>query len=284
MRPGRVMSGDQRLGAVLVGAQKCATSSLATWLERHEEVCHSTVKEPHFWVRDRTEGDVRAHVRAQFGHRRSGDLLVEASTSYSMADEIPGVPERLHRHNPDMRIVYSVRDPVRRVESHLVHRYLNGRISRPSLRTARDDPSYLGRSRFAHQLEQYLAVFPAAQVHVVVLEDLTADPEAVLTDLCRFLDLTPPAPVPPLPPVRGVSRVEGWTGAEVVLARAGIHLPHRLKRRVRKVAGRRAPDPVLTEAERAQVRELLADDVARLERLLGRGLPWSTGTTSPAGS
>lgn len=266
------------LGACLIGAQKCATSSLASWLEGHPGICHSVVKEPQFWTQDRSSAEVGQYLDEQFGHARSGELLVEASTGYSMYPEFVGVPERIHAHNPDLRVLYLVRDPVRRAESHLVHNWLNGHIDHVGLDVALADPSYLDRSRYWMQLERFLALFDSSQVHVVLLEDLSTAGARTFAEIEAFLGVARRSPTPPLPKVRGASRSDGFWEGERVLMRVGVHLPHRAKRAVRLRYGRKRPDVVLDAPSRFEVRRRLEPDIEAFEEFLGRSTGWATGT------
>lgn len=262
------------LDACLVGAQKCGTTSLAAWLDLHPQVCHSTEKEPFFWDVDRSAPEVDGYFRTLFPHHQTGQLRIEASTTYAMHPQITGVPARLHEHNPSMRILYMVRDPVDRVESHLVHRYLKGRIDEPSVRDVLTDPIYLDRSRYGLQLTQYLEVFARNAIHIVVLEELLAQPERVLGDVERFLGIEVLDPCPPVPALQSLTHGRGVSTPERVLARAGVHLPDRLTSRVRRVVGRTRPGRVLSLADREEVREALSADTAGFREILGRDPGW----------
>ena len=46
-----------------------------------------------------------------------GVLIGDGSTHYSMCGRFPGTAERVHRFNPQAKIIYIVRHPIRRIES-----------------------------------------------------------------------------------------------------------------------------------------------------------------------
>ncbi|MGB6058130.1 MAG: sulfotransferase [Microthrixaceae bacterium] len=262
-----------KLDACLIGAQKSGSSSLARWLADHPQVCHSKTKETHFWREQRSESEIADWFSEQFDDDGSR-LLVESSTSNSMYPEVRGIPQRLRDHNPKMKILYVVRDPVRRTESHLVHSYRNGVIGSDWARAIANDAGFLNRSRYMMQLDQFLAVFPDEQIHVVIFENLIADPGGELDRIEDFLGVTGgPAELPRI----NVSAVRpGVTGLELALRRRGIRLPHRVRQALRRRFGRTEPTTVFNDTERSLIREELRPDTVRLGEYLGAELPWPT--------
>lgn len=264
---------NHRLDICLIGAQKAGTSSLAAWCGQTPGVCHSKVKEPHFWREPRSATEIATYFRTQFPDASGAPRLMESSTSYSMHPEYPRVARRLHEHNQDLRILYLVRDPVERIESHLVHRYMNGRIPDLELATVRSDPAYLDRSSYWLQLQQYLEHFDPEQIRVVVFEELIAATAAELVGLAEWLDLPTPVGLT-LPVVNAASNRSGTTALEVAISRLGLRTPDRVRQRLRRRHGRSKPGHVLQDNERAELRADLSEEVGQLELFLGRPLAW----------
>jgi lipopolysaccharide transport system ATP-binding protein len=104
-------------GFIIPGAQKCGTTALAVFLERHPRLRLATTKEPDFFLRDaRYQGLGLEHYRRLFPKRRllGNELFFEASVGY-LSD--PSVPERLAAFDPALRFVVMVRDPALRALS-----------------------------------------------------------------------------------------------------------------------------------------------------------------------
>ena len=180
----------KRTDFVIIGAQKCGTTSLAAQLGQHPGVCFCRVKEPHFFSR-RADWRRRLARYDRLFPACGGRLRGEASTSYCFVDEYPDTAQRLSEYNPDLRLIYIMRHPIERIRSQLRHDVLTGRIRSTALdRVVLDDSRYVDRSRFAHQLQPYLERFERAQILPLLLEDLAADPKAELTRVLRFLGLT----------------------------------------------------------------------------------------------
>ncbi|MGB3409675.1 MAG: sulfotransferase [Microthrixaceae bacterium] len=260
-----------KLDACLIGAQKSGSTSLARWLAEHPMVCHSKTKETHFWRQERTAPEIAEWFSEQFDDDGSR-LLVESSTSNSMYPEVEGIPRRLHDHNPKMKILYVVRDPVRRTESHLVHSYRNGIIGSDWPQAIANDRGFLDRSRYMMQLDQFLAIFPDEQIHVVIFENLVANPGAELSRIENFLGITGGSGE--LPRINVSAVRPGVTGFEMALRRRGIRLPHRIRQALRRRFGRTEPAVVLDHFQRVSVLKELRPDSLRLEEYLGVELPW----------
>ena len=102
---------------MIPGAQKCGTTALAVFLQRHRRLQLSATKEPDFFSRDARYGGLGLdRYRAEFRRRRSlgRDVFFEASVSYLAH---PLVPERLARFDPELRFVVMVREPASRAYS-----------------------------------------------------------------------------------------------------------------------------------------------------------------------
>lgn len=207
--------------ALVVGAMKCGTSALHTYLASHPEVSASTPKELNFLL-----GPDRAPAAPEDSWWRYGQwhrgvewyagrfdparlVRVESSPGYTDPAH-PEVAERAASLVPDARIVYLVRDPVARAVSQYRHHVRDGTETRPVEQALLDPASqYLARSRYHERIAPFLAAFPEGQLLVVVQERLRgdrrgelrrvfdhvgADPDFWHPDLAREIHLGGPAP------------------------------------------------------------------------------------------
>jgi hypothetical protein len=182
----------ERRHFVVIGAMKCATTSIHRALASHPSVAVPRRKELDVFS-DPAAPDDPERLRAAYERRFRGcdaPVVGEASPSYAMAPLVPGVPARMAAAVPDARLVYCVRDPIERMRSQYRHEVLRSRERRPADR-ALGDAAYLVPSLYGTQLEGYLEHFPGEQVAVVSTAHLRADPGAVLGPLLTFLGLDP---------------------------------------------------------------------------------------------
>jgi hypothetical protein len=102
---------------MIPGAQKCGTTALAVFLQRHPRLRLSEPKETEFFLRDaRYAGLGLDHYRTHFRRTRlpGRERFFEASAGYVF---YPAVPRRLAEFDPDLRFVLMVREPAARAHS-----------------------------------------------------------------------------------------------------------------------------------------------------------------------
>jgi hypothetical protein len=195
-------------GAVILGAQKCGTSSLHNYLTQHPGVIAPLRKEVHYFDVNYARGE--AWYRGHFGRQGEPGLNLDSSPYYLFH---PAVPARMHELLPDARLIVLLRDPARRAYSHYWHERDKGRedlsfeaaIDAEPQRLGRSERqladgeiahsrehqlhSYLARGRYAEQLERWFAFYPRERIHVLRFEDFATDPLAGLNDTLAYLGL-----------------------------------------------------------------------------------------------
>lgn len=176
---------------IIIGAQKCGTTALHSYLARHPNVFMSRPKELNFFVDNSHEGNWYRGIdwyRNQF----DPDYQVrgESSPNYTMDPILPGVAARAAGVVPDAKLIFMVRDPVERVRSGYIHHYANWRESRPLEEAVLDaNSSYVMRSRYHHQLSSWLEHFPLERVLVVSQDEMRQARRPSLKRVWRFLGI-----------------------------------------------------------------------------------------------
>lgn len=189
--------------AALIGAQKCGTTTLAALLGDHPSICLALNKEAHLFDRPDVQrrGPTEAEIDACFAHRRDGQILLDATPSYLY---LPGCPEALVRHAPEVRLVVVLRSPGERAVSQYGHERRLGTERLPfalalaaERRRLRRDPdplarnsahrhsSYVDRGRYGPQLQRMQSL--TDRCHVVLFTDLVTDPGRVVDGITDFL-------------------------------------------------------------------------------------------------
>jgi hypothetical protein len=259
---------------LVIGAMKAGTTSLYRYLRAHPQVFMPEAKELDFFVAERRWGRGRDWYEAQFAGAGGAVAVGEASPIYAMYPEFAGVPDRIAELLPQVRLVYAVRHPIERMRSHYLHQVAKGREHAPIEHSLTADPRYLDTSRYAMQIERYLARFPPERLQVITAEELRDDRVAAIRRVLGFLGLDPRL----LPPTldrefhRSAEKRKRRPLTEAVLRVPGS----RTLRRVAPVSVRRlASRGVTTErvvippALDVRLRAELRDDVHRLRQYLG---------------
>ncbi len=174
---------------IVVGAGKAGTTSLHNYLDAHPQVFGAGDKELMYFSRFMDKGV--DWYKSNFKVRDGVKIYFESTPQYSFRDEFPQVPQNIYDLNPDMKIIYIVREPIKRIVSHFNH------WSRTQAHTFKDIEKslahekhrkfFVDRTRYYYQLQAYLALFPTRQIKVVFMEDLISKHAETMNDIFRFL-------------------------------------------------------------------------------------------------
>ena len=208
---------DQKLPNFLIGGPpKCASTSLNFYLKQHPEIYMSPVKQTRFFSVYYDKG-FDYYINTYFSGITNEKVAGEATPTYFL---LPFVPARIKAYNPDMKIIFCLRNPVERTFSGWTMRANNGtehlsfidalkenlkqretvkfdndkdaaewaadmvrgdRLEETGFRT------YLDGSLYATNLRHYLKHFPQSQIKVVFLDNLQKDLHGTLKEVFTFL-------------------------------------------------------------------------------------------------
>lgn len=270
----------------VIGAAKCGTTSLHSYLDAHPEVSMSRPKEPAVFATANWREELRGY--GEMFARPEAPVRGEASTRYTYHPVVQGIPERIASRCPEARFIYIVRDPVDRVIANWVEGYASLREHQSLARVLNDldQPGnrYVAASRYATQLERWLEHFERERILVLDQERLRREREATLTTVLSFLGLPPR-----LPPAETGSELNP-TGAKEAMTPAAARLWFTLQplaRRLPDGVSRRLADsplfptakigaPAIGDALRDALADELRDEASRFRELTGMAFPsWS---------
>lgn len=173
---------------LVIGAARSGTTSLFKYLDPHPEIFMSDIKEINFFSNEKYwQKGFEWYER----HFRESDHKIrgEASTSYTRTPANPGVAQRIYDYIPDVKMIYLLRDPVKRFVSHYMQRVNAGfedREFEDIVRSCPDDRT-LVQGKYAYQLDQYMPYFDREQIFVVTIDELSEKPRETMTAIYRFL-------------------------------------------------------------------------------------------------
>ena len=174
---------------IIIGGQKCATTSLHYYLGLHPEIFMSRQKELNFFIREYNWDKGVEWYKSNFTGKAR--VFGESSPDYTHYPFFAGVPERMYTLVPETRLIYILRNPIERIASEYVHRYVDGKENRTiekALAHLHDNP-YVLRSKYFMQLEQYLDFFDKSSILIITSEDLYSYPRKTLGAVFRFLNV-----------------------------------------------------------------------------------------------
>lgn len=174
---------------IIIGAMKCATSTIHDQLARHDGISMSEPKEPNFFSDEENWNRGLGWYGALFESMPEADIKGESSTHYTKLPTYRACADRLYAQLPNVKLVYVMRDPVDRLVSQFIHEW--------SVRTIPDScsidqavrafPELLAYSRYAMQLEPYVERYGREGILPVFFERLMAGPQEELERIARFI-------------------------------------------------------------------------------------------------
>jgi hypothetical protein len=171
----------------VIGAMKAGTTSLYQYLRAHPQIFMADDKEPCFFGSKLNWHRGREWYESLFHHAGDAIAVGEACTGYTKYPIHDGVPERMSQLIPEARLIYLVRHPIERIRSHYEHVHRYGYEKRPLAVAVLEDPKYVGYSRYALQIDQYLKCFAREQLLVVTSENLRSERRGTLRQIFDFL-------------------------------------------------------------------------------------------------
>jgi hypothetical protein len=198
---------------IIIGAQKCGTTSLFNYLLQHPCVDSPARKELGFFNRRYRRGIYwyRSRFPTSLKKLHRQDLITgEATTDYLC---YPHVPKKVVETLPQVKLIVLLRNPVNRAYSHYHHTVRLGvetfsfeeaiereeeRLHSIIVRMFEDEYyynikhcfySYLSRGIYIDQIKNWFSFFPKEQILILRSEDLYAEPSAVFRQVLKFLDL-----------------------------------------------------------------------------------------------
>lgn len=192
----------------IVGAPKCGTTALYTYLAGHPDIGMSKDKEPNFFASDIVGHQRNSRTLTQYLSnfvRATGKIRIgEASTTYLASRS---APQEILAFNPSAQIIIMVRDPIDVIYSMHSQQLFNAteHITRFELAVDSQEtrywragpfrgepvlrPRYRALTRFSEQIQRYFDAFGEERVHVIVFDDFAKAPGIAYENVLSFLGL-----------------------------------------------------------------------------------------------
>jgi len=175
---------------LVIGTAKCGTTSVCDLLGRHPQVFISHPREPGFFGRRDPEKTL-AWYQALFEGATGVAAVGEGSTVYTHPRNIQHTAEDIANQIPQCRLIFMVRDPIKRLESDWRMRkhegWAEGSINQAVVR----QDSLIGHGMYWKNLSVYLRSFSPEQILVVFLEDFARDAQFELERLFAHIRVDP---------------------------------------------------------------------------------------------
>jgi len=196
----------------IIGAPKCGTTSIYSYLKQHPQIFMSEIKEPHFFGKDLTRiGDLYNYDLKSYLNLFKGSskfkIRGEASTYYLYSNN---AVNEIHSFSPNAKILILLRDPTEMIYSmHSQFLYsqnedvkifnkalkLENKRMRgdnfPALIDLKEKVFYYNYVKILpKRIKKYLEIFGEKQVCIMLLDDIKENIEKEYDRLFHFLQLT----------------------------------------------------------------------------------------------
>jgi len=192
---------------IIIGAQRCGTTSLYNHLIRDTHIAPALQKEVHFF--DINYGKGFDWYRAQFPYLDKDMVVTGEASPYYLFH--PHSPKRIFERIPSVRLIALLRNPVDRAYSHYHHEFRRGietlsfedaikkeeeRLDGEIEKMLNDENyysfshqhySYLSRGVYVDQLKAWTSLFPMEQMLVIKSEDLYNNSSFVIEQVIDFV-------------------------------------------------------------------------------------------------
>ena len=183
---------------LIIGAMKCATSSLQEQLMLQSGIFMTELKEPNFFSDDKQYEKGISWYTSLFTPKEVDTLYGEASTHYTKLPTYPETITRIKKNIPEsskLKFIYVMRHPIDRLISQYMHEWTQKTISANTdiNEAIHKYPELIDYSKYCMQLQPYLDSFGEDRVLPVFFERLVDNPEEELERICQFLNYPYPA-------------------------------------------------------------------------------------------
>jgi len=268
---------------LIIGGMKCGTTSLWDDLCSNDQIFATAEKEPNILIKHSEPSAILDDYRQLFKGARPDQLCGEASTWYTKRPHFEGVAARAATVlGTDVKLIMIMRDPVKRLHSHLRHHLVMDMIKPEDCdRLVFEDSRYIAFSDYAMQLQPWIDAYGLANLCCISLREFQADREGTVRRLFGFLGLDATGPIAVNSGIsnEGTALRSNKNSLWRQFARSTWYkrhlrawLPDSLRVAVRdKVLPiREVPEYHLAASTEAHIRERLEDVEARVRALIGR--------------
>src|SRR5271165_3086691 len=189
----------------ILGAPKCGTTSLWSWLHAHPNLFLSDVKEPSFFnADDRVGVSILSEYEDLF--REATDLHAAVGEASAWYLSSPNAVQNILQYQPEARFIVLVRNPIEMAVALHSQMLISGKENKSSFQAAwdlqaerrqgRQIPAFSWPNRFffygevcllGTQLQRLFAVAKENRVLTLVLDDIKADPRREYLKILTFL-------------------------------------------------------------------------------------------------
>ena len=263
--------------ALIIGAMKCGTTSLFSYLAQHPQIAACQKKETFFfsanncwnrgfeWYQSLWDWNPNIHK-----------IALEASVDYTRIPTYPNAAERIASlgERANFKFIYILRNPLERIESHYTHGLAQNWESTQKPLAEEIHPELIEASQYSRQIQEYYQRFSAENILLVNFEDLKKEPLTLFKTIANFLQIDPDYEFQGLNKVynannQRITNEQLWRSLRKnkLLKSLRKHISEQQKQKIYNFFGKKIDNNVkLLPEQRKMVWHLLEDDLNQLQQ------------------
>ena len=173
---------------IIIGSEKAGTTTISNTIGLQKSVHIPKIKEIHFFSNNWDKG--LDWYKKYFNN--NDKIQGEASPSYTDYPLIKHVPERIFKTLPKIKLIYVIRNPLKRIISQYRHAlYYNWIPRNLNFKDAiKYRPQLIDTGRYYFQIEQYFKYFNKSQIKIICIEELNN--QEYFKSIYKFLEIKSP--------------------------------------------------------------------------------------------
>jgi len=268
---------------LIAGAPRCASRFLHSHLGQHPDILMSILKEPNLFrwplSKEKLLEDFKQIFVGYDGHKEIG----EASTKYFA---VPGIAERIKKLAPDMKFIFSLRDPIKRTYSYYYLMVGRGNEHRSFDEVIREGTKefVIQTSLYYSNLKPFFDHFSSDNIHIIIFEDFVKNTNTGFRDIFEFLNVDSNITLSNLKQKNSLSKVRSrsidmWNykwERKISFARKppvwSKLITQKAFELIRYLNSKPLNPPPIREDQENLLKEIFIPEIEKLETLIGRNL------------
>jgi hypothetical protein len=264
---------------IVAGAPKAGTHSLYDYLRKHPQVFMPAIKEPRYFAFNGKSDRLKYPIETFEEYKALFDKAPDTAKAIGEASSIyfanPLTPERIRAVMPDVKLIFTLREPVQRTFSiyHMNLRMRGSNEGKGFLDAVASD--HMLQRKYYECLKPFFDAFPREQIKIVLFEDLKKNTAQVTRDVYEYVgvdpDFVPDLSVSNPGGVPRFKKLHRIVSNDRLRAAARALLPESLIERLKLVRNKNLvrDDMVMTKQERDTAYAFFEEDTIKAQELLG---------------
>lgn len=191
-----IMDKSFKIDFLIIGGTKCGSTSLADYVTISEKVNFCKLKEPALLNKSYFLNEL-SYYKSLFDHNHLG-MKGEATTGYSRISHVDTVIDNLKKIDSKPKIILSVRNQVKRIESTYIQDLKSGKINpkdKDVISKMLNDSNTIERGMFGEVIQKYIDYVGEDSVLVLPFDSVVKENTPELLKLKNFLGLEDSLPL-----------------------------------------------------------------------------------------